>query len=87
MIRRAIHIPGTYHKTASVVPVPVLILQSVTAFCGCLLLYDVGTGRGLARARVASWYFLVLVQFCFFPNQPELTLEFHETSVQAAAAA
>ena len=37
MIRR-IRIPGTYHTTAAAVPVPVVILQSVTASCGCLLL-------------------------------------------------
>ena len=39
-----------------------------------------------ARARVVSWYSLVFVQFFFFSNQPELTLEIDETGIQAAAA-
>ena len=33
-----IRIPGTYHTTATTVPVLVAILQIVTASCGCLLL-------------------------------------------------
>ena len=60
MIRRTIHIPGTYHTTAAAVPVPVIILQSVTAslrlLAAVVRLHRTGT-RACSRCVVVFFSF------------------------------
>ena len=61
MIRRTIHIPGTYHTTAAAVPVPVIILQSVTA---SLRLLDAVVRLHRTGTRACSRCVVVFFSFC-----------------------